>query len=68
MFTKFSFSELEVEIIKNLSSVPHLHVYKKEDIPEDYHYKHNRRINRILAEPDEHYWISYNNSKGLGKS
>lgn len=56
---------LEDEIYKNLSSIPHLHVYKKEEIPANYHYRNNRRIDAILAEPDEHYWVSHSNSKGI---
>lgn len=56
--------ELEDEIFKNLSSIPHLHVYRKKDIPAEYHYRNNRRIDALLAEPDEHYWIKYNNSPG----
>lgn len=56
---------MEDEIYNNLSSVPHLHVYRKEEIPAAYHYTNNRRIDAILAEPDEHYWISSNNSRGV---
>ena len=44
-----------VEIYNNLtkSKTPdHLTVYKKEDIPEDYHWKHNRRIPPIYVDPD----------------
>lgn len=55
----------EDEIYKNLSSVPHLNVYKKDEIPAHYYYRNNRRIDAILAEPEEHYWISHNNSKGV---
>lgn len=58
----FLFSALGDEIIKNLTGVPHLRVYRREDIPADYHYTHNRRIPPILLEPDEHYWVCYNNS------
>ena len=58
---------MEDEIYNNLSSVPHLHVYRKEEIPAAYHYTNNRRIDAILAEPDEHYWISSNNSRGVRK-
>lgn len=58
-------SGFEGAILNNLSSVPHLHVYKKEQIPSDYHYTNNSRIDPILAEPDEHYWGSQNNSKGV---
>lgn len=31
-------------IYKNLSSVSNIEVYKKSDIPDEYHYKSNNRI------------------------
>lgn len=37
-------------------------VYKKEDIPDRFHYKHNRRIQPILAVADEGWEIVQNNS------
>jgi len=43
------------EIYKNLTqpkTPDHLAVYKKQDIPEDYHWKHNRRIPPIFVDPD----------------
>lgn len=57
--------ELEDEIFKNLSRIPNAHVYRRKDIPSHYHYSNNRRIPQIIVEPEEHYWISYNNSKGV---
>lgn len=57
--------ELKAEILKNLSSIPHVHVYRKQDIPNDYHYQNNRRIDPITVEPDEHYWVMYNNTPGI---
>lgn len=56
-------AELGEEIIKNLSKINHLHVYRKEDIPDEFHYKHNRRIQPILVVTDEHYSLSHNASK-----
>ncbi|XP_029648124.1 bis(5'-adenosyl)-triphosphatase enpp4-like [Octopus sinensis] len=46
------------QFVKNLSSVPHLHVFLKEDIPESAHYKHNRRIQPLLLVPDEGYTLN----------
>ncbi|CAD5111226.1 DgyrCDS557, partial [Dimorphilus gyrociliatus] len=40
------------EIIKNLSSVKHIKVWKKEDIPSEFHYKFNERIMPILLTAD----------------
>lgn len=57
--------DLEAEIIKNLSNVNHLHLYRKQDIPGDYHYKKGPRIDPIVAEPDEHYFIMYNNTPAI---
>ena len=41
------------EIYKNLTKVnnPQMTVYKKEDIPESFHWKHNRRIPPIFVDP-----------------
>jgi len=42
------------EIYRNLSSAnhPHMTVYKREDIPEEYHWKYNRRIPPVFVDPD----------------
>lgn len=42
------------EIYDNLTKAknPHMTVYKKEDIPEEYHWKHNRRIPPIFINPE----------------
>lgn len=47
----------EDEIVQNLSSVPHLHVYRKADIPSRWHYKNHRRILPILLVADEGWMI-----------
>ena len=65
--TKTLFAELEDEIFQNLSRIPHARVYRRKDIPEEYHYKYNIRIPMIILEPEEHYWVSYNGSTGNGK-
>ena len=44
-------------IVKKLKSVPHMSVYKKEDIPERYHYKNHYRIKDILLVADEGWFI-----------
>ncbi|XP_033741496.1 ectonucleotide pyrophosphatase/phosphodiesterase family member 5-like [Pecten maximus] len=54
---------MEEEIVKNLSSVPHLKVYRKGvDIPDRFHYEHNRRIQPLLLVTDEGYSLRHNNS------
>lgn len=42
------------EIYDNLTKAknPHMTVYKKEDIPDEYHWKHNRRIPPIFINPE----------------
>lgn len=50
----------EDELYNNMSSLPHMRVFKKEDIPDDWHYKHNRRILPILGVADEGWLISKN--------
>lgn len=45
------------EIIQNLTGVPHLTVYRKEDIPDHWHYRDNRRILPILLVADEGWMI-----------
>ena len=33
---------------RNLSKIPHATVYRREDIPDRYHYKHHERIGDLL--------------------
>ena len=47
----------EDELYNNLSSLTHMRVFKKQDIPEDWHYKNNRRILPILGVADEGWTI-----------
>ena len=47
----------EDELYKNLTTIPHLRTFKKEDIPDKWHYKHNRRILSILIVADEGWTI-----------
>lgn len=48
------------ELKANLSSLPNAKVYLKEEIPEEFHYKHNRRIQPLLIVSDNGYSIVYN--------
>ncbi|XP_020366912.1 ectonucleotide pyrophosphatase/phosphodiesterase family member 5 [Rhincodon typus] len=43
---------------------PHMTVYKKEDIPDRFHYKHNKRIQPIIAVADEGWTINQNKTTG----
>lgn len=43
----------EEELFSGLSSLPHMKVYKKEGIPEAWHYRNNRRILHIFGVADE---------------
>ncbi|XP_064603671.1 ectonucleotide pyrophosphatase/phosphodiesterase family member 5-like [Liolophura sinensis] len=45
-----------------LKKVPHVTVYKKQDIPAYYHYKNSRRVTPILVVADPHYSLSFNKS------
>lgn len=44
---------------------PNLTVYKKEEIPERWHYKYNSRVQPIIAVADEGWNILQNKSEGL---
>jgi len=56
------------ETYQHLKAIPHLNVYLKEEIPEEFHYKHNRRIMPILIVADDQWIIAKNlsNLNGLG--
>lgn len=53
------------DIYRNLTSAnnAHMRVYKKEDIPEEYHWKHNLRIPPIFVDPDVGWVIKTERSK-----
>ncbi|XP_013379843.2 LOW QUALITY PROTEIN: ectonucleotide pyrophosphatase/phosphodiesterase family member 5-like [Lingula anatina] len=55
----------EEEVYQNLTKVPHLHVYLKEDVPEDYHYKNNRRTQPILVELELGWYFCPDSSEKL---
>jgi len=44
-------------IVKKLKTVPHLNVYKKEEIPERYHFKNHYRIKDVLLVAEEGWYI-----------
>ena len=44
-------------IVKKLKMIPHLNVYKKEEIPERYHFKNHYRIKDVLLVADEGWYI-----------
>ena len=53
------------EIYTNLTmpkSHKHLQVYKKAEIPQEYHWKHNRRIPPIFVEPDVGWTVTTSNA------
>nr|KAG5708920.1 hypothetical protein BaRGS_009329 [Batillaria attramentaria] len=59
---------MEDSIYRNLSEGAkkpgaHFQVYKKEDIPPQYHFTHNRRIMPIIVVAKENYSIAYNGSQ-----
>lgn len=45
------------EVMSNLSNVEHLQVYKREDVPDHWHYSNNRRILDVVAVADEGWTI-----------
>lgn len=45
------------EIVQNLTGIDHLQVYRREDIPDHWHYKNNQRILPVFAVADEGWLI-----------
>ncbi|RMX34747.1 hypothetical protein pdam_00010202 [Pocillopora damicornis] len=43
---------------KKLKVIPHLNVYLKKEIPEEFHYKHNRRVMPIFIVADDQWIIT----------
>jgi predicted AlkP superfamily pyrophosphatase or phosphodiesterase len=48
---------MEMEIINNLTNVLHIKVYKKDDIPERWHYRNHRRILPVLVVAEEGWLV-----------
>lgn len=46
------------EIYNALKSIPHASVYYKHELPDRWHYKHNRRIPEIVVVAEEGYYIA----------
>ncbi|KAH9520355.1 Ectonucleotide pyrophosphatase/phosphodiesterase member 5 [Bulinus truncatus] len=51
------------ELVEALSKVDHLHVMLKEDIPERFHLKNNKRVMPVFAYADEGWLITTNATK-----
>ena len=52
----------EETVYRSLKNVPHLHVYRKKEVPVDLHFKSNRRISPLVIVPSEGWIVS--SSKG----
>lgn len=46
-----------LQIYDKLQGIPGLNVYKKEEIPEHYHIKHNRLVLPLLLVASKNYYI-----------
>ena len=57
----FLFPGKLAEVYVALKKIPTIKVYKKEDIPEKFHLKHNRRIQPILIVAKEGYTLCDDN-------
>ncbi|CAF0998471.1 unnamed protein product [Adineta steineri] len=61
----FVLSSNDIDIVlKNLSRIPHSQSYKRQDIPERYHYKNHERIGDIVVICEPGYEISHHPSRG----
>jgi predicted AlkP superfamily pyrophosphatase or phosphodiesterase len=54
-------------VYSQLKAVPHLKVWKKEDLPEKYHYGTNPRVAGLIVEADSAYGLEIRHRKGAGK-
>ena len=45
-------------VYKRLKNVPHLHVYHKNEVPEDLHFRNHRRISPLVVVPSEGWLVS----------
>ena len=53
----------EQEVYDTLKKVEHIKVYWKKDIPDDYHYRNNRRIGPIVLVADQGWEMMLNKSE-----
>ena len=44
-------------ILQKLRAIPHASVYRRDDIPERWHFKRNRRVPDLLVVPDIGYVV-----------
>ena len=54
------------ELYKALQTVEHTTVYRKEEIPKEYHYSNNRRIMDLLLVADIGYTVGINSTTYSG--
>lgn len=54
-------------IVKKLKSVDHMSVYKKDEIPERYHYKNHYRVKDVLLVADKGWFILAKKYHGVDK-
>lgn len=59
--------DMTQELYYNLSKIPNMKVYLKEEIPEDFHYSNSNRIAPIVCLADEGYTISKTRPSTLSK-
>ncbi|KAL8568013.1 hypothetical protein ACOMHN_029188 [Nucella lapillus] len=50
----------EAEVVEACRKIPHVTVYRKEEIPDHFHYKHNPRIMPVIILSDEGWLLSAN--------
>lgn len=63
----YMFSGEEDNVYAELKKVPNLTVYRKSEIPEEFHYRHNRRIMPILVMAPEGYTLCSAGRKCYGE-
>ena len=53
------------DVYKRLKSVCHLHVYHKNEVPENLHFSHNPRISPLVVFPSEGWLVSSKNGRRI---
>ena len=56
-------AEKDEYVYKRLKNVPHLHVYRKKEVPECLHFRNNRRISPLVLFPCEGWVVSSVNGR-----
>lgn len=49
---------MDLQLLEALSGIEHMQVMLKEDIPERFHFKNNRRVMPLFAIADEGWYIT----------